>query len=146
MAAYDVTCWKDFTSYATATIEAPTAAAAIEIARKNIAEADGDDWTPCDDGGQPVHYIEALPNEDTNDPALDHDDPAHTADWLALSAPSNTALIQAARRMFAALNTAATWIGEAQRRGGAAPGSVGAMSAIAVALEDARRVEGLVQS
>jgi hypothetical protein len=97
---YDVTAWKDFTHYATITIAARTPAEAIEKARQGWEDGDPD-WEPCDDGGQPVHYAHAEPNCDLSE--LSADEAENNAEWLALEAPCNTALIDAARAMLAAL-------------------------------------------
>lgn len=77
--SYDVTAWRPHVMYSTLTVQAATAAQAIEIARPQFDDAD--DWEYCDEGGD-VDYIEALPNMDEN--AEELDGPEHTADWMGL--------------------------------------------------------------
>ena len=105
MPAYDVTIWKDFTHYATATFIADTPTAAIESARQSAEDGDVD-WEACDDGGNPVHFIRAEPNQDAPDnPSVD--DAEHCDEWDADKAEKN-----AARAMLAALHSALCYVGD----------------------------------
>jgi hypothetical protein len=98
MKTYDVTAWKDFTAYTTLTVRTASPEAAIEIARPAI-EDDADDWTDCDEGHPPIHFMQAQPNEDADD-AGDEGDPAEHADW---SGPQLDTVLPAARHMLALL-------------------------------------------